>query len=77
MNYVEYFNLLGVDAKQIPSITGEGVPTTATEGAVGCFYMDTLTGDIYKCTAVENGAYMWENLKNLVDYIETDENTPL
>lgn len=47
MNYVESFNLLGIDAKQIPCIKGEGAPTTSTEGAVGCFYMDTLTGDIY------------------------------
>lgn len=60
MNYVEYFNLLGVDAKQIPSITGEGAPTTSTEGAVGCLYMNTLTGDMYKCTAVETDGYVWK-----------------
>lgn len=62
MNYVESFNLLGVEAKQIPSIVGEGAPTPSTEGAVGCFYMDTLTGDVYKCTAVEGDVYTWETI---------------
>lgn len=59
MNYVESFNLLGVEAKQIPNITGEGAPTTTTEGAVGCLYMNTRTGDVYKCTAVTDGVYTW------------------
>lgn len=63
MNYVESFNLLGVEAQQIPCITGEGAPTTATEGAVGCFYMDTLTGNIYKCTAVLDEIYTWETFE--------------
>lgn len=61
MNYVQYFNLFGVDAKQIPSITGSGAPTTKTEGAVGCLYMNTDTGDLYKCTAVKDGVYTWED----------------
>ena len=60
MNYVESFNLFGVDAKQIPSILGSGAPTNDTEGAVGCFYMDTDTGTVYKCTAAESGVYTWE-----------------
>lgn len=59
MNYVKHLNLFGVDAKQIPCITGEGAPTTATEGAVGCLYMDTQTGEVYKCTAENGGAYTW------------------
>lgn len=61
MNYVKFFNLLGVEAQQIPCITGEGAPTTTTEGAVGCFYMDTDSdnGDIYKCTNVANGVFTW------------------
>lgn len=62
MNYVEHLNLFGVDAKEIPCITGEGAPTTATEGAVGCFYMDTLTGEVYKCTAVDGGVYTWTTI---------------
>jgi hypothetical protein len=60
MNYVDHFNLFGIDAKQIPCDTGEGAPTTTTVGAVGCFYMDTLTGDVYKCVSVNGGVYGWE-----------------
>lgn len=59
MNFIKSFNLLGVEAQQIPCITGEGVPTTATEGAIGCFYMDTTSGEVYKCTNVANGIYTW------------------
>ena len=64
MNYVEHLKLLGVDAKQIPCITGEGEPSTATEGAIGCLYMNTLNGDIYKCISINDGNYIWENLNN-------------
>lgn len=62
MNYVKSLNLFGVEAKEIPCITGSGAPTTSTQGAVGCFYMDTSsdTKDVYKCTAVSNGTYTWE-----------------
>ena len=63
MNYVESFNLLGVEAKQIPCIKGEGAPTTSTEGAVGCFYIDTLVGTLYKCTAASSGNYTWETFE--------------
>lgn len=59
MNYVESFKLFGVDAKQIPCIPGSGAPDATTEGAVGCFYMDTDNGDIYKCIAVKDGVYTW------------------
>ena len=62
MKYVEHLKLLGVDAKQIPCITGEGEPSTATEGAIGCLYMNTLNGDIYKCISINGGDYIWENL---------------
>jgi len=41
------------------TLTGKGAPTTATEGAVGMLYMDTDTGELYKCTAVADGAYTW------------------
>ena len=60
MNYVESFNLFGTEAKQIPCIKGTGAPTDKTEGAAGCFYMDTDTGEIYKCVSVSEGAYAWE-----------------
>ena len=59
MNYVDHFNLFGIDAKQIPCDTGEGAPTTATVGPVGGFYMDTLTGDVYKCVSAAGGVYVW------------------
>lgn len=59
MNYVKSFDLFGVPATQIPATPGSGAPTTATEGAVGCLYMDTNTGDLYKCTAVVDGVYTW------------------
>lgn len=53
MNYVESFNLFGTPAKEIPCIKGEGVPTKTTEGAIGCLYMNTLTGDMYKCVSIK------------------------
>ena len=59
MNYVKSFDFFGVNAKEIPCITGTGAPTTSTAGAVGCFYMDTANGDVYKCTAVSGGVYTW------------------
>lgn len=62
MNYVESFDLFGVEAKQIPCEKGSGAPTTTTEGDIGCFYMDTHTGDVYKCIAVDSGVYTWEYL---------------
>lgn len=60
MNYVESFNLFGVEAKQIPCITGIGKPTESTSCAVGCFYMDTKTGETYKCVDDLNGVYTWK-----------------
>lgn len=63
MNYVKHLNIGGVEAKEIPCICGAGAPTTATEGAVGCFYMDTTTGEVYKCTSASVGAYTWEILR--------------
>ena len=60
MNYVEKFNLFGVEARQKPCLTGTGAPKTSTEGAVGELYMDTDTGALYKCVSVGNGGYVWE-----------------
>ena len=62
MNYVHSFNLFGVDAKQIPSLLGAGAPTTTTEGAVGLFYMDTDTGELYVCVNSSNGVYTWKHI---------------
>ena len=76
MNYVESFNFYGVDAKEIPCIRGEGVPTTKTEGAVGSLYMNTVNGDLYKCVAINNGSYIWIELSNKADqtFDSTSEN---
>lgn len=63
MNYVKSLNLFGIEAKEVPSITGSGAPTNTTEGAVGCFYMDTDTGNVYKCTAVVDGVYTWDEFE--------------
>ena len=62
MKYVKSLDMFGVDAKEIPCIKGKGVPTTATEGAVGCFYMDEDVGMIYKCIAADGGVWTWTKL---------------
>lgn len=62
MNFVDSLNLFGIEAKELPCIKGKGAPSTATVGAVGLFYMDTDTGDVYKCTAAADGAYTWTEL---------------
>ena len=58
MNYVESLNLFGVPVKEVPCITGSGKPTDSTEGAVGCFYMDTDTGDIYNVAQSQCCSYI-------------------
>lgn len=59
MNYVKNFVFYGSSAKEIPCITGNGIPTGATEGAVGLLYMDIDTGEVYKCIAVSNNTNTW------------------
>lgn len=41
---------------------GPGAPTAATPGKPAVLYMDTDTGELYKCTAadVDAGSYTWE-----------------
>lgn len=66
MQFVKNFNFYGVEAKQIPCLVGSGAPTTKTEGAVGCLYMDTDNGGMYKCTRVGDwqgeAYYEWQNI---------------
>lgn len=38
---------------------GSGAPTTATVASVGELYMDTNTGNLYKCIAVKDSVYTW------------------
>lgn len=64
MNYVKALNFLGVVAKEIPCIVGNGAPTNSTVGAVGCFYMNKENGDVYKCIAAQNSTYTWDLLVN-------------
>lgn len=67
MNYVESLNLFGTEAKEIPCTKGKGAPTNATKGAVGCLYMDTNTGDIYRCTALSGTSCIWKK------FVEEDQ----
>lgn len=62
MNFVEGMDMFGVAAKEIPCITGSGAPSATTAGAVGSLYMDTNTGDVYKCTANAAGVFTWEKI---------------
>lgn len=71
MNYVKHLNIYGVEAKEVPCINGVGEPTGSTEGAVGCLYMDTDTGEIYKCIAVENDERTWINTNEKIGDIES------
>ena len=44
------------------SQAGSGAPEAATPGSLGIQYMDTDTGDLYKCTGGEDGAWEWKRL---------------
>lgn len=76
MQYVEHLNIFGIEAKQIPCIVASGGPTSATEGAVGCLYMDSDTGALYKCTAVVNGVFTWEKIGTFDDGQYFDDVAP-
>lgn len=62
MHYVNYFEINGVDTRQIPCIVRRGKPNAATEGCVGALAMDVSspTHDVYKCVAVNGSIYTWE-----------------
>lgn len=74
MNFIKSFNLLGIEAQQIPCIELNGKPTTATEGAVGSLCIDSNTNIVYKCVAINKGSYIWERVNdikpNLFDFRE-------
>ena len=73
MKFVKSLSMFHVNAKEIPCLTGKGAPTEQTEGAVGALYMDTDTGDLYKCTAAEAGSYTWVNMDGLGSQNKTVE----
>lgn len=84
MNYVKYFNILGVNTVQIPCIELQGVPNTATEGAVGLLGINMLSEEheLYKCVEVKGGIYTWMPIKNGKDGVsivktELNENCEL
>ena len=60
MDYVKSFDLFGTLVTLIPCIPKSGAPTTETEAAVGCLYMNTDDGVIYKCVAAADGVYTWK-----------------
>ena len=64
MHYVREFNINGVATKQVACIELQGVPNTATEGAVGVLGIDMTspTHEVYKCVAVNGSVYTWELL---------------
>lgn len=66
MHYVKHFDILGVDTAQIPCVELQGVPNTATEGAVGLLGMNMLSEDheLYLCVAVNGNVYTWQSLKD-------------
>ena len=65
MHYVKCFDILGIETAQVPCIELQGVPNTATEGAVGLLGMNMLSADheIYVCIGVSGNIYTWIPLK--------------
>ena len=63
-NWVSQGSGTNLKTKEIPCLTGKGKPTAETAGAVGCWYMDTDSGTVYKCTAAADGVYTWIDLVN-------------
>lgn len=45
--------------EQLVCLTGEGEPTTSTEGFVGSLYIDINNGDLYKCISTVDGVFVW------------------
>lgn len=54
--------LLRMTSVERLNIKGSGAPTSTTEGAVGCLYMDTDTGDLYKCVGAAEGSFTWTSV---------------
>lgn len=43
----------------IHPLKGTGAPTTSTVGVIGQEYINTSNGDVYRCTAIQDGSYTW------------------
>ncbi len=87
MEFTVDFGLLNDVGEPNPNICtcikGEGKPTAPTEDMIGCFYMDTLTGNIYKCSKLpynyhrknENGDsvdYDWKDISSFISEVVDD-----
>ena len=59
--YIRRLTINGVEYDLAVGQAGSGAPGRAYPGVVGQIYMDTDTGDLYKCVSAENGAYVWES----------------
>ena len=66
MHFVKYFNINGVDTRQVACVEINGKPNSATEGFVGalCMDMSSPLHDVYKCVAVNGSIYTWELLSS-------------
>lgn len=66
MKYVKSFSILGIDTAQTSCIELQGVPNSATEGAVGLLGVNMLSDEheVYLCTAVNGSVYTWQCLKD-------------
>ena len=66
MKYVKHFDILGIDTAQVSCIELQGVPNSATEGAVGLLGVNMLSDEheVYLCTAVNGSVYTWQCLKD-------------
>lgn len=51
-------------------ISGEGSPTTETEGELGQDYVDTVTGEKYHLVSIDGGNYIWVKYQ---DKLNVDE----
>ena len=59
INQVEYFDILGTKVRQNSCMTGSGVPSSTLTALVGMLYMDTESGEVYKCTSSNDSGTTW------------------
>ena len=61
MRFLDDLGVFHYDGKEIPCIVEKGAPTHQTEGAIGVLYMDSISGNLYKCVAADflSNNYDW------------------
>ena len=62
MDYVESLEIYGVEAKEIPCIVGNGMPTK--NAPIGCLYLDENSGKIYKRVKKGENSLEWVEFKS-------------